>query len=203
MKQWQTPDTPAFNDAFTREFLDKDAETPEGFHLFRSGTGYYTILFPENYVLVEESYYRKRGVSSTEHPDTENVYMHQDGVSPKENKLIKGIKLFLKPDGNVIVDTRIRSMLRKINAPADTEVKTFKDNNKTVYCAENVDEYKEGDASTDKTFYFYGFIVHNVSKQALYFNLEHTCFDSHNRCPIDFEKEKKMALQMMKSVEFQ
>lgn len=103
----------------------------------------------------------------------------------------------------MIVDTRIRSLLRKIQAPSDTKVNTFKDGNKTVYYAENVDVYKAEDGTTDTTFYYYAFITHNQSKQALYFELENTCFYSNERCSIDFEKEKKMALKMMKSVEFQ
>jgi hypothetical protein len=45
LKKSNTPDTPAFNHDFTKDFLVKDAETPEGFHLFESGTKKYTILF--------------------------------------------------------------------------------------------------------------------------------------------------------------
>ncbi|UAC48590.1 hypothetical protein K6959_00870 [Bacillus aquiflavi] len=112
VNKWTTPDTPAFQDGFTREFLLKDGEAPEGFHLFESGTGKYTMIFPTNYVVEESSYYRKKGRSSGV-INTENVYLHQDGVHPKKNQQIKGIKLFLKPDGNVLVDAALRVMLKK------------------------------------------------------------------------------------------
>ena len=59
LKVWNSqgmPDTPAFSHDFTKEFLVKDAETPEGFHLFESGTEKYTILFPEDYVMSDGSY---------------------------------------------------------------------------------------------------------------------------------------------------
>ena len=85
VNKWTTPDTPAFQDGFTREFLLKDGEAPEGFHLFESGTGKYTMIFPANYVVEESSYYRKKGRSSGV-INTENVYLHQDGIHPKKNR---------------------------------------------------------------------------------------------------------------------
>ena len=196
------PDTPAFNHGFTKEFLVKDAETPEGFHLFESGTEKYTMLFPENYYMSDGSYYKKNGKTS-DVPDTENVYMRQEGISPKENQMIKGIKLFLHPGGNVLIDSTLRIMLEDINAPANTKVEKYEDENKTVYYAGNIDDYITENDDINRYFYFYGFIADNSSKQALYFELEDTCFHrTEEDCEIDFEKEKQMGLKMMKSVEF-
>jgi hypothetical protein len=202
LKKMNTPDTPAFNHDFTKNFLVKDAETPEGFHLFESGTKKYTILFPENYYMSDGSYYKKTG-NTSDVPDMENVFMREEGISPKQNKMIKGIKLALHPGGNVIVDTRVKGLLRKVNAANDTEINKFEDENKTVYYVENIEEYHAADGSIDTYFYFYGFITDNKSRQALYFELEDTCFNSDTKdCEIDFEKEKILGLEMMKSVEF-
>ncbi|UAC47613.1 hypothetical protein K6959_13210 [Bacillus aquiflavi] len=201
MNKWTTPDTPAYQDEFTREFFLKDGEAPEGFHLFESGTGKYTMIFPANYVVEESSYYRKKGRGSGV-INTENVYLHQDGVHPKKNQQIKGINLFLKPDGNVLVDAALRVMLKKINAPSDTKIETIKDDNKTVYYAENISDYEAEDGSINTTFFLYGLITDNRSKQALYFNLRQKCFDSNEKCEIDFDKEKAMALKMLESVQF-
>ena len=201
-KVWNKQSTPAFNDDFTKEFLVKDAETPEGFHLFESGTKKYTMFFPENYLVADGAYYKKKGIGS-ESPDTENVFMHQEGITPKENQMIKGINLFLKPDGNVIIDSRLSGIIRKVNAPDDTEIQEVKDENKTIYYVENIDDYITENNDTNRYFYFYGFIVDNSSEQALFFELEETCFHiDEKECEIDFEKEKKMGLKMMKSVEF-
>ena len=204
-KVWNSqsiPDTPAFNHGFTKEFLVKDVETPEGFHLFESGTKKYTIIFPENYVMEEGAYYKRTG-NTSKVPDMENVYIQQEGISPKENQMIKGIKLALHPGGNVIVDSRLNGLLKKINAPVGAEVEKVEGENITVYYAENIDEYHADNGSIDTYFYFYGFITDNNSKQALYFELEDTCFNSDSKkCEIDFEKEKEMGLEMMKSVEF-
>ena len=196
------PDTPAFNHDFTKEFLVEDAETPEGFHLFESKTEKYTILFPENYVMSDGSYYQKKGVKSNEF-NTENVYLYQEDASPKEDELIKEINLFLKPDGNVIIDSRLRGIIRKINAPSDTEIQEVKDENKNVYYVGSIDDYHAKDGSIDRNFYYYGLITDNHSKQVIYFELRDKCFNIDTKeCVIDFQKEKKMGFEMMKSVEF-
>ena len=196
------PDTPAFNHDFTKEFLEKDTETPEGFHLFESGTNKYTMLFPENYYMSDGSYYRKKGIGS-ESPDTENIYMRQDGITPKENQMIKGINLFLKPDGNTVIDATLDVILEDISASENTVFKKIEDEGKTVYYVENIDDYITENGDTNRYFYFYGFIGDNRSEQALYFELEDTCFHTNEKeCKIDFEREKHMGLEMMKSVEF-
>src|SRR5690625_61240 len=202
MKKWNTPNTPAFQDEFTKQFLNAKAETPKGFHLFESWTFKYTILYPEDYVMVDGNYYRKKAGTS-DVPNVENLYLIQKGFSPKENGMIKGIQLFLVPDGTVVLDSRLRGLLRKVNAPEDTKIEEYKDDHKTVYYVENIDGFHADDGSIDEIFYLYGLIADNNSEQALYFSLRNKCFDSDTKhCEIDFEVEKKMGLKMMKSVEF-
>ncbi|WP_308197197.1 hypothetical protein [Priestia megaterium] len=41
------PNVPAFNDHFTREFLDKGKKADNEFYEFKSKTGQYTMWFPE------------------------------------------------------------------------------------------------------------------------------------------------------------
>jgi len=202
MKKWNTPNTPAFQDEFTKQFLNAKAETPEGFHLFESWTHKYTMLYPEDYAIVYESYYRKKSKTS-EVPNTENLYLEQMNVTYEQDKMLKGINLFLKPDGKVIIDSRLRSMLRKINAPENTEIEEYKDDGKIVYYAENIDDYQTENNDINRYYYLYGLIVDNHSKQALYFELEDTCFHiNESDCNLDFDEEKQMGLKMMKSVEF-
>ncbi|WVE37920.1 hypothetical protein U5A85_05690, partial [Priestia megaterium] len=40
------PNVPAFDDHFTREFLNKDKKVDDGFYEFKSKTGQYTMWFP-------------------------------------------------------------------------------------------------------------------------------------------------------------
>src|SRR5690625_2900643 len=42
------PDVTAFQDDFTREFMGSVDEVEEGFYLFQSKTGRYTMMYPEN-----------------------------------------------------------------------------------------------------------------------------------------------------------
>ena len=201
MGKQKVPNTPAFNHDFTKEFLVKDAETPEGYHLFESGTKKYRMLFPENYVMSDGSYYQKKGVKSNEF-NTENVYLYQEDASPKEDKLIKEVNLFLKPDGNAVIEATLDVILDNINASSDTEFEKYIDESLTIYYVENIDDY-HADGIIDRNFYFYGFITDNNSKQAIYFEMRDKCFNINaKKCTIDFEEEKKKGLKMMKSVEF-
>lgn len=49
------PNVPAFNDHFTREFLEKDKKVDDGFYEFKSKTGQYRMWFPEEYQLIHEN----------------------------------------------------------------------------------------------------------------------------------------------------
>ncbi|WP_026906796.1 hypothetical protein [Paucisalibacillus globulus] len=197
-----TPTTPAFLNDFTAEFLVKDAETPDGFHLFESGTGKYTILFPEEYVIAESSYYRKKA-SGSGSPDTENVYLSKDGVSPKENRMIQSFNLFLNPDGNSVIDARLDGIRSKLGAPEDSDFTKKELEDKTIYYLEYIDEYETEDGGKNTYDYLYGYIVDNNSKQALHVEQKNVCMDSDTReCPINFVEEHKMGLKMMESVDF-
>ncbi|KOP70429.1 hypothetical protein [Priestia megaterium] len=48
------PNAPAFDDHFTREFLDKDQKVDDGFYEFKSKTGQYTMWFPGEYQLLHK-----------------------------------------------------------------------------------------------------------------------------------------------------
>ncbi|WP_129706686.1 hypothetical protein [Priestia megaterium] len=49
------PNAPAFDDHFTREFLNKDKKVDDGFYEFKSKTGQYTMWYPEEYQLIHEN----------------------------------------------------------------------------------------------------------------------------------------------------
>jgi len=201
VEKWNTPDTPAFNDKFTKEFLIKDAKTPEGFHMLESGTKKYSILVPDDYVMIQESYYRKKGIGAKA-PDTENIYITKYDVSPEKDGIIKGIKLFLNPNANIRVQTRLEKLLEDISAPSDKEIKTIKDEDKTVYFADNIHNFEFEDG-TSTYYYLYALVADNHSKQAISIELRHACFDSDKRdCEIDFNKEKNMGIKMLESVVF-
>ncbi|GAB1766303.1 hypothetical protein [Priestia megaterium] len=49
------PNVPAFDDRFTRKFLNKDKKVDDGFYEFKSKTGQYTMWFPKGYQLIKEN----------------------------------------------------------------------------------------------------------------------------------------------------
>ncbi|WP_209368376.1 hypothetical protein [Priestia megaterium] len=49
------PNAPAFNDHFTRKFLNKDKKVDDGFYEFKSKTEQYTMWFPKGYQLIKEN----------------------------------------------------------------------------------------------------------------------------------------------------
>ncbi|WP_257062971.1 hypothetical protein [Priestia megaterium] len=49
------PNVPAFDDHFTRKFLNKDKKVDDGFYEFKSKTGQYTMWFPEEYQVSHEN----------------------------------------------------------------------------------------------------------------------------------------------------
>jgi len=49
------PNVPAFNDHFTRKFLNKDKKVDDGFYEFKSKTEQYTMWFPKGYQLIKEN----------------------------------------------------------------------------------------------------------------------------------------------------
>ncbi|MDC0704391.1 hypothetical protein COJ01_14580 [Priestia megaterium] len=48
------PNVPAFDDHFTREFLNKDKKVDDGFYEFKSKTGQYTMWFPEDFAIAND-----------------------------------------------------------------------------------------------------------------------------------------------------
>ncbi|MFP7168838.1 hypothetical protein [Terribacillus sp. 7520-G] len=56
MNSSELPDVAAFQDEFTRDFIQKSEPTKEGYYSFKSGSNSFTMDFPENLVVIRESY---------------------------------------------------------------------------------------------------------------------------------------------------
>ncbi|MEH7290149.1 hypothetical protein ACRBU7_05510 [Priestia aryabhattai] len=88
------PNVPAFNDHFTRKFLNKDKKIGDGFYEFKSKTSQYTMWFPEDYQMLHNAseYYSVNGKS---YENWSASYRKVDG----KNKSIYYIKVeFSKND---------------------------------------------------------------------------------------------------------
>lgn len=65
MSENELPDVRAFEDEFTRGFMTSTEEAAEGYYLFESGTGEFTMLFPENGTIAEGFYSREEKKSES------------------------------------------------------------------------------------------------------------------------------------------
>ncbi|TDL30937.1 hypothetical protein E2R51_16575 [Jeotgalibacillus sp. S-D1] len=61
----ELPDVRAFEDEFTRGFMKSTEEAADGYYTFESGTGEFTMLFPENGTIAEGFYSREENVSES------------------------------------------------------------------------------------------------------------------------------------------
>src|SRR5699024_5644149 len=60
MNEEELPDVQAFEDEFTRDFLQSTGETEEGFYPFLSGTGKYKMDFPAGGLIDDKSYSKRK-----------------------------------------------------------------------------------------------------------------------------------------------
>jgi len=88
------PDVPAFDDHFTRKFLNKDKKVDGGFYEFKSKTGQYTMWFPEEYQNIhkdasdyvkDDTYYEFLKASNNSH-DGYKGYIDIELSEKKTNK---------------------------------------------------------------------------------------------------------------------
>ncbi|MCK0470564.1 hypothetical protein [Halalkalibacter sp. APA_J-10(15)] len=181
------PDVPAFEDEFTREFMKSTKELEEGFYLFESKTGGYTIWFPEN-ATVDSSNYIKRG-ESRELVNISEVY--GDNLS---------YRLRLTYDNRSGTEN-INSQLRLLSSYVDYqgEYEEFIHGDKTFYYATTLHNVSEG----SKVYYFISYIKSNANHRSVKFLYATSCNFLSENCTIDVDQQEEYALNLMKSVEFQ
>ncbi|MEB4860584.1 hypothetical protein [Priestia megaterium] len=192
------PNVPAFNDHFTREFLEKDKKVDDGFYEFKSKTGQYTMWFPEEYQLIHENkedYSLNGNAYERWVASSENSFNNKNGISyinvelaekVKENEEVNVESLFKK---NLHVNQPKKIETAHISIYYDsvytyfkgTEEKVVKNNIKYVpntYVAYIADE------NTDKVIELYYKYTgdHLTEKQG--------------------EKQEKFIFKMLKSVKF-
>jgi hypothetical protein len=192
------PNVPAFNDHFTREFLEKDKKVDDGFYEFKSKTGQYRMWFPEEYQLIHENkedYSLNGNAYERWVASSENSFNNKNGISyinvelaekVKENEEVNVESLFKK---NLHVNQPKKIETAHISIYYDsaytyfkgTEEKVVKNNIKYVpntYVAYIADE------NTDKVIELYYKYTgdHLTEKQG--------------------EKQEKFIFKMLKSVKF-
>ncbi|WP_078579032.1 hypothetical protein [Salipaludibacillus agaradhaerens] len=181
------PDTRAFQDEFTSEFMQSTTETEEGYYTFESGTGGYTMLFPTNARIGDGTYYKPA-----------NEYERYSVANQKEEKNItSGIRITYENNPsmeNIDINLSVLSM----KAGYEGEYETFELEGNVYNYASYVYETLNG----IENHYFISFIKSENSTQGIMFIYSASCLDSGEECEIDVGYEEEVAKKIMTSIEF-
>lgn len=164
VNQKSLPETRAFKDEFTREFMKSTKETEEGYYTFESKTKEYTMLFPENgkismgdYEQIDTNY---EALSFAEKIDQENV-TYFITINFEESPHAKNTSVYTKQLSNA--------------TGYSGEYSKYKLDDKTIYYGEYADH--------ESGLYFYSaYIVSNKLDKGIRFVFSGRCIDEPNAC---------------------
>ncbi|GAE31784.1 hypothetical protein [Halalkalibacter hemicellulosilyticus] len=180
------PDVPAFEDEFTREFMTSTKAVEEGFYLFESKTGGYTIWFPENAVM-ESVYYEKLG----DHRENISI-MEEYG----ENLMYR---LRLDYDSRPIAtDIDIQLSVLSRLADFEGEYEVFQHGDNTYYYGTSTLDIGDG----DRAYRFFSYIKSDKYEKGITFIFMTTCRNFQHPCSVEIEQQEIYAQKLMKSIEF-
>ena len=181
------PDVMAFQDEFTRGFMTSTEEVEDGYYLFESKTGGYTMWYPED-ARMDDMYYQKKGehfeaiqFGGNHDSTTDTAYY----VRATYNKL------------NDVKDHELYLSLLSGTSGYDGEFEQNKKGERMYYYArrENIGETKS----------FYGFLalaVEDAKNQALRYKYTIICDNPKKGCDFDLDEVERQVKKIMESVEF-
>ncbi|MGX4668464.1 hypothetical protein JNUCC74_04520 [Cerasibacillus sp. JNUCC 74] len=173
------PDVRAFQDEFTRNFLQSTEETRSGYYPFLSGTGKYKMDFPAGGIIGEKSYALEK----------ERFESYLIGVQKESVESSVDITYTAEKEGN---ETVILDMLRK---SSNEELKFKKEElqDRELYIASLNENGEFGLASYIQNLSGVGGIqVFYVSK----------CSKENENCSKDIEKENSLIIDWLKTIQF-
>jgi hypothetical protein len=184
------PDTVAFQDKFTREFMVSPKEVKEGYYLFKSKTGGYTMLYPKN-AKMDRMFYEKH----------KKYYesIHLGGGREREN--ISNYMIVTYENAPITEDIDVNLDLLSTYVHHNGKYIKFLSGDNTIYFGKN--EQHISNDNNDIAYYFFSYVKSNHSHQAVRFIYAVLCKDENQKCSIDVQKEEERAKMFMKSIKFQ
>jgi len=182
------PDTIAMQDEFTREFMSSAEEEEEGYYLFESKTGGYTMLYPVNSKQSKMSYEK-----------TEDSFEMLHFGEGKESSDVPFYVRSTYKQGKNTNDTELYLSLLSDSIDYDGEYEEIELDNKVIYFARKSSKV---DSNKDNVFDFFGYIKSKDSNQGVRYIYVVTCFDEEDDCDYDFDAVEDEAKKLMKSIEF-
>lgn len=184
VSQESLPETRAFKDEFTREFMKSTKETEKGYYTFESKTEAYTMLFPKNgkisvgdYEQIDTNY---EALSFAEKLDEENL-TYFITINFEESPHAKNISLYTKQLSTA--------------TGYSGEYSDYKLDDKTIYYGEYADR--------DSGLYFYNaYIVSNELDKGVRFVFSGRCIDNPKSCKLSPSAVKEKTKKIIDSVKF-
>ncbi|WP_404449669.1 hypothetical protein LG307_08195 [Sutcliffiella horikoshii] len=180
------PNSVAFNDEFTKDFLESSDEVVKGHYLFKSQTEGYTVHFPIN-ASMDKAVYERAGnefesVGFVENDEKENLSFYYNinyDDQPRANDIEFKLDMF---------DTYINY---KGNFEEYTKGTT------TYYYAENIFEH-EG----KKSYRYFAYIKPDIEDKGINFIGRVTCIDYDKLCSQESNEAKEKVLNILHSIDF-
>lgn len=174
------PDVRAFQDDFTREFLQSTEETKEGYYPFLSGTGAYKMDFPAGGIVGEKGYSKKQ-------KEFESYLVGID----EGNGFESSIKIdYYSKIGQT--STELEMLSSQFNQKLDFE--SYDENNITISLAEFEDD--------EKTIGAVGLLEHKSTQKGLSIIYESECIRSVEDCKTEKKEMQNKIKQWVNSIKF-
>lgn len=178
------PDTEAFKNEFTREFIKSDEETEDGFYTFESKTKGYKMLFPVNATISTMDY--------------EQIKSSYEALSYSEDVDEEGISYFMTAnfeDSSDTNDVQINLEILSNVSGYEGEYNEYTSAEKTIYFGEKRNE-------EDGYYSYLAYIKSDVFNKAVSLTYNSNCLDGGNSCELPGPGEKEKIKRIVESVEF-
>ncbi|WP_164218657.1 hypothetical protein [Virgibacillus sp. YIM 98842] len=181
----ELPDVIAFQDDFTREFMSSLEEVEDGYYLFESKTGGYTMMYPQN-AKMDQGYFEMQGAN-------------YEAISFGENEETNNYVYFLRAtydEGERANESERLLRLLSTHAGYEGDYKSMKYDNKTIHYAtlEDID----GSGQSDEHLLL-AVIMSNGSDQAV--SVRYNVIFGKGRST-DLETAQNESMKIMESIEF-
>ncbi|WP_282033609.1 hypothetical protein [Metabacillus indicus] len=184
VNQESLPETRAFKDKFTREFMKSTEETEEGYYTFESKTKGYTMLFPINAEISTMDY--------------EQIKSSYEALSYSEKVDKDNISYFMTvnfEDSSDTDDIQINLGILSDVSGYEGDYKEYISGEKTTYFGEKRNE--------ENGYYSYvAYIASDGSNKAVSLNYHSRCTNKETSCELPSPGEKEKIKRIAESVEF-
>jgi len=184
VNQESLPETRAFKDEFTREFMKSTEETEDGFYTFESKTKGYTMLFPVDAEISTMDY--------------EQIKRSYEALSYSEKVDKENISYFMTvnfEDSSYTDDIQINLGILSDVSGYEGDYKEYTSSEKTIYFGEKRNE--------DDGYYSYAaYITSDGSNKAVSLNYHSRCLNKETSCELAGPGEKEKIKRIAESIEF-